>query len=213
MADNPADIRREYGSTSLTRADLHADPLEQFRIWFEAATAAELLDATAMTLATTAADGMPEARIVLLKGCDADGFVWYTDYNSAKGRALAADPRAALLFYWRELERQVRISGHVEKVSAAQSAEYFASRPLESRLSAAASEQSQPIDDRALLEARVTALTEAHPDGAIPAPADWGGYRLKPVSYEFWQGRTGRLHDRFRYRLVDGEWQVVRLQP
>ncbi len=213
MANDPEDIRREYGSATLDRAELSADPLQQFLAWLDAANAADLIDATAMTLATVTADGQPQARIVLLKGCDERGFAWFTDYGSAKGAELDANPRAALLFYWRELERQVRISGSVTKVTAAESAAYFHSRPLESRLSAAVSEQSQVVDDRSVLEARVAELQTRYPGGDIPAPSEWGGYRLTPQSYEFWQGRTGRLHDRFRYLPEGDGWRIDRLQP
>lgn len=213
MANKPEDIRREYGSASLDRAELNADPLRQFQEWLAVANAADLIDATAMTLATVAADGQPQARIVLLKGCDERGFAWFTDYRSAKGIELVANPRAALLFYWRELERQVRISGTVAKVPADESAAYFHSRPLESRLSAAVSEQSQVVAERAVLESRVAELQARYPEGDIPAPSDWGGYRLTPQRYEFWQGRTGRLHDRFRYVPEGDSWLIERLQP
>ncbi len=213
VARNPEDIRREYGSASLSRSDLEADPLAQFGIWFDAANAAGLVDATAMTLATVTEAGLPQARIVLLKGYDDRGYVWYTDYASDKGRELAANPRASLLFYWRELERQVRISGSVAKISAEESAAYFHSRPLDSRLSAAVSEQSRVVGDRRELEDRVAELNARYPNGDIPAPANWGGYRLSAERYEFWQGRTGRLHDRFCY-LPDGDdWIIERLQP
>ncbi|MEQ8858120.1 MAG: pyridoxamine 5'-phosphate oxidase [Pseudomonadales bacterium] len=214
------DNRRDYTAPSLHRSTLAADPLDQFERWFRDAVDADVKDATAMALATAAADGTPAVRIVLLKHFDAEGFCWYTDYRSAKGRDLAENPRASCLFHWHEFERQVRLSGTVEKLSAAASEEYFASRPADSRFSAAASCQSAPIENRAALETKVAELRQRFPDGAVPKPGQWGGYRLKPHSYEFWQGREGRLHDRFRYRRISaggrssaGPWVIERLQP
>ncbi len=209
------DARRDYAAHSLSRAQLRDDPLAQFRSWLEAAVAAGLKDATAMTLATCDAAGQPSLRTVLLKHCDADGFCWYSDYRSQKGRELAANPRAALLFYWREFDRQVRINGNVELLDAASADEYFQQRPAGSRFAAATSCQSQPVDSRATLEARITALRSAHPQGDVPRPEQWGGYRLRPQSFEFWQGRENRLHDRFRYTCAAaGErWMIERLQP
>lgn len=206
--------RREYAAEGLRRSSLAADPLAQFQRWLGEALDAGLQDATAMALATADTAGWPSVRIVLLKHFDQAGFCWYTDYRSQKGRELADNPRASGLFHWRELDRQVRITGRVTRVDERTSDEYFSSRPLDSRLSAAASEQSAPVADRWTLEARVAELTERHPDGAVPKPAAWGGYLLSPHSYEFWQGRVGRLHDRFHYRLEDdGTWTVQRLQP
>lgn len=205
--------RREYTAQALRRADLAGDPLEQFERWFGAAVDAQIADATAMALATASADGRPSVRIVLLKHFDADGFCWYTDYRSAKGEDLAANPQAACLFHWRELHRQVRISGTVERLDEQAAQAYFDSRPLDSRLSAAASRQSAPVADRETLERRVQALRREHPDGRVPRPADWGGYRLKASAFEFWQGREGRLHDRFRYAAHDDGWLIERLQP
>lgn len=205
--------RREYVAPPLRRHALRTDPLEQFEAWFGEALDAGIEDANAMALATAGGDGQPQVRIVLLKHFDADGFCWYTDYRSAKGQELAANPRASCLFHWRELHRQVRLAGPVERLDARAATEYFDSRPLDSRLSAAASHQSAPVTRRAELEARVAQLRQAHPDGHIPRPAEWGGYRLRPQCYEFWQGREGRLHDRFRYRWRDGAWLVDRLQP
>lgn len=205
--------RREYTAVGLRRRDLAGDPLEQFERWFRDAVDAGLEDATAMALATASATGEPAVRIVLLKHYDADGFCWYTDYRSAKGRELAENPRGAGLFYWRELSRQVRISGPVSRLEPAAADAYFASRPADSRFSAAASRQSAPVDGRETLQARVADLRRQHPDGDVPRPPDWGGYRLQPEVYEFWQGREGRLHDRFRFTRGPDAWSVERLQP
>lgn len=216
MTDNTGNykaLRREYQAKSLGRADLQQDPVDQFSRWLEEAREALPDDATSMTLATADADGTPSARIVLLKHFDAEGFCWYTDYRSRKGRELAANPRAELLFYWPALERQVRITGTVERLPEAFGETYFNERPVGSRLSAAASHQSAVIASRALLDERVEQLRSACPDGRIPKPQDWGGYRLRPLRFEFWQGRASRLHDRFSFRLEDGRWIVERLQP
>ncbi|NVK43385.1 MAG: pyridoxamine 5'-phosphate oxidase [Oceanospirillaceae bacterium] len=216
MTDNTGDykaLRREYQAKTLARADLESDPVAQFGRWLEDARSALPDDATSMTLATADSDGMPSARIVLLKHFDADGFCWYTDYRSRKGQELAANPRAELLFYWPALERQVRVRGTVEQLPAAFGVTYFNERPLGSRLSAAASCQSATVDSRETLEARVEALRQRHADGAVPKPDQWGGYRLQPLRFEFWQGRENRLHDRFGYRLENGAWVIERLQP
>ena len=213
MQQDPKDIRREYGQATLARSQLHDDPLVQFDLWLTAATDAGLMDATAMTLATADAQGRPSARIVLLKGFDADGFVWFTSYDSAKGTELVANPQASLLFYWRELERQVRISGSVQRLDRAASVEYFHSRPRDSQISAAASAQSQPIADREALEAKARAVADASAGGQVPVPEGWGGYVLQPDAFEFWQGRENRLHDRFSYHRQDGGWVIERLQP
>ena len=213
MSDNQRDVRRDYAQGELRRENIAQDPLQQFNAWLEDAQRAELVDATAMTLATVAANGQPSARVVLLKHFDAHGYAWYTGYGSQKGIELAANNKAILLFYWRELERQVRISGVVEQVPLEYSESYFASRPEDSRFSAAASEQSQVIAGRPELEAKVAELRGRYPDGNVPMPQTWGGYRLQPSEYEFWQGRVGRLHDRFRYQPAAGGWQIDRLQP
>ncbi len=205
--------RREYTAPELRRAALPAQPLTLFQAWFRQALAANLEDATAMALATADADGRPAVRIVLLKHFDEDGFCWYTDYRSRKGRQLAENPQASCLFYWSSLHRQVRISGTVERLDEATSTEYFESRPEDSRFSAAASRQSAVIDSRDALEARVAELRSRHPDGRVPRPAEWGGFRLRPRIYEFWQGREHRLHDRFEYTLEDSAWSLARLQP
>jgi len=213
VSDDHRDVRREYGTASLARADLNADPLQQFDAWLSAANRANLTDATAMTLATVDPDGRPSTRIVLLKHFDETGYVWYTDYASQKGRDLGANANASVLFYWRELERQVRIDGVVSKVERALSEQYFNSRPQDSRFSAAASHQSQPVAERATLEQTVAALRAQYPSGDVPPPTNWGGYRLHAQAYEFWQGREGRLHDRFRYQPTKTGWRIERLQP
>lgn len=197
---------------SLDEADVAAEPYTQFQRWFDEALRAELSTPNAMTLATVAADGAPSARIVLLKGVDHGGFVFYTSYHSRKGRELAANPRAALVFHWTELEREVRIEGTVARVSAAESDEYFASRPLPSRHAAIASPQSEVIAGRAALESRFAAAAADHGEAA-PRPAHWGGYRLLPVAVEFWQGRPSRLHDRLQYTITGDRWSIRRLAP
>jgi pyridoxamine 5'-phosphate oxidase len=205
--------RRDYVSAPLRRGTLAMDPIAQFQQWFSEAIDAAVEDVTAMALATATRDGEPSVRIVLLKHFDDDGFCWYTDYRSRKGVELAVNPRASCLFHWGQLHRQVRISGAVEKLDVDAADAYFASRPLDSRYSAAASQQSAPIANRELLEARVADLRSRYPDGSVPRPPQWGGYRLRPDTYEFWQGREGRLHDRFRFTLAADGWQVDRLQP
>jgi pyridoxamine 5'-phosphate oxidase len=212
---NIADIRREYQFASLTEADVHPDPTAQFERWLSEALRAELPEPTAMTLATVDAEGRPSARIVLLKSAGADGFVFFTNYDSRKGHELAARPDAALLFYWAELERQVRIEGRVAKVPAAESDAYFAIRPLPSRIGAWASPQSRVISDRGWLEQEFAALQLrlAAAGGDVPRPPHWGGYRLVPATFEFWQGRRSRLHDRIRYRQDGGSWRIDRLAP
>ena len=206
--------RREYRAAALSRSNLAADPLAQFAAWLEQAAASGIKDPTAMALATVSGGGEPSLRTVLLKHFDADGFCWYTDYRSRKGKDLAGNPNAALLFHWREWDRQVRISGTVERLPAAQSDAYFQSRPAESRFAAAASVQSAPVPDRKTLERALAALRRRHPKDAPPRPPQWGGYRLRPSEYEFWQGREGRLHDRFAFRRKGSDsWTVTRLQP
>jgi pyridoxamine 5'-phosphate oxidase len=209
-----AALRQEYKAHGLRRADLDPDPIKQFAQWFGDAAAAEIRDVNAMSLATIGEDGMPQSRIVLLKAISDRGFVFYTNYESAKGRELERNPRAALNFYWVQLERQIRISGTVEKTSREDSEEYFHSRPVGSQLGAWASRQSDVIANREVLEAKLAEVTDRFGGGAIPLPENWGGYRVKPETIEFWQGRANRLHDRFRYRRDDsGAWIIERLSP
>ncbi|HWD47907.1 MAG TPA: pyridoxamine 5'-phosphate oxidase [Actinomycetota bacterium] len=205
-------MRWEYAREALAEADVDADPVVQFGRWFEQATQAGLLEPSAMTLATATPDGRPSARMVLLRGFDERGFCFYTNYESRKGAELAANPLAALVFWWGPLERQVRIEGRVTPTSRAESEAYFHSRPPGSQLSAAASPQSQVID-RATLERRVAELATSLPDGMVPLPDFWGGYRLTPEVVEFWQGRPNRLHDRLRYRRAGDAWVIERLAP
>jgi pyridoxamine 5'-phosphate oxidase len=207
-----ADLRKSYERDELDETASAADPLQQFGTWLEQALSAQLPEPNAMTLATVGPDGRPSTRVVLIKGCDERGIVWYTNYASRKGRELAAQPFAALQFHWVELERVVRIEGRVEKAGADESDAYYASRPLDSRLGAWASPQSEVIGSRAVLVAAAAkaALTHGlHP----PRPPHWGGYRLVPDRWEFWQGRKSRLHDRLRYRLDGGAWVRERLAP
>lgn len=216
MSDTAGDftqLRREYVSQGIADSTLDADPFKQFTEWFDVACRVRPDDATSMTLATANNQGMPSARIVLLKHFDADGFAWYTDYQSQKGQELQENPQAEILFYWYGLERQIRIQGHVEKLSADQADTYFHQRPFGSQLSAAASEQSQPVASRQVLEERVAQLEAQFTEQEVPCPQRWGGYRLIPERFEFWQGRENRLHDRFQYRLSDSNWIIERLQP
>jgi pyridoxamine 5'-phosphate oxidase len=208
-----AELRREYASRALTEADAHDDPIEQFSLWFGEALKSELLDVNAMTLATASAGGGPAARIVLLKGFDETGFIFFTNYESAKARDLEANPRACLLLFWPELERQVRITGRAIKTSADESEKYFHSRPFESQIGAWASAQSTTIADRAALESRFAELAAKYAGGPVPLPPFWGGYRVAAEAIEFWQGRTSRLHDRLLYTRRGSTWMRSRLSP
>ena len=207
-----ANLRKSYEKAELDESASAADPLHQFQRWLEEALAAQLPEPNAMTLATVGEDGRPSTRVVLIKGVDERGLVWYTNYNSRKGHELALHPQAALQFHWVELERVVRIEGRVERTSEAESDAYYASRPLDSRLGAWASPQSQVISSRTVL---VTAAAQAALRHALypPRPPHWGGFRLQPDGWEFWQGRKSRLHDRLRYRLEAGAWVRERLAP
>ena len=208
------DLRRDYTLSGLDEADLDPDPIAQFRTWFAQAEVARGYEPHAMTVATADADGNPSARTVLLKGLDERGFVFFTNYESQKGEQLAANPRAELLFFWPEVERQVRIHGTVERLSGDESQEYFRGRPRGSQLAARVSAQSRVIPDRATLEAAWHALMVEYQDSEVPMPEFWGGYRVVPSSIEFWQGRVSRLHDRLRCRRnPDGSWVVERLAP
>ena len=208
-----ADLRREYATRALTEADALDDPIQQFSLWFGEALKAELLDTNAMTLATASRDGVPAARIVLLKGFDEAGFVFFTNYESAKARDLEDNPRACLLMFWAVLERQVRITGRVARTSSEESETYFRSRPFESQIGAWASAQSQKVNKRAVLEARYAELAAKYAGMPVPLPPFWGGYRVAPESIEFWQGRKSRLHDRLLYKRRDGQWERSRLAP
>lgn len=208
-----ADLRLEYSHATLSEHDVDADPIHQFGQWFKEALAAEVSEPNAMNLATIGNLGRPSARIVLLKDFDAQGFTWFTNYNSRKGQDLLQHPYAALTFYWGELERQIRIEGTVTRVTEKESEDYFNIRPIKSRLGAIASDQSKTIESRASLEEKFETAVATFGD-APPRPLHWGGYRLKPELIEFWQGRRSRLHDRVLYTLLsDGTWQRVRLQP
>jgi pyridoxamine 5'-phosphate oxidase len=208
-----ADIRREYASRALTEADALADPIQQFSLWFGEALKSELLDTNAMTLATASRDGVPAARIVLLKGFDETGFVFFTNYESAKAHDLDDNPRACLLLFWAALERQVRITGGVTRTSAEESDTYFHSRPFESQIGAWASAQSRRVGDRSALESRYAELAAQYAGGPVPLPPFWGGDRVVPEAMEFWQGRKSRLHDRLLYVRSNGRWERSRLAP
>jgi len=205
--------RTEYRRAELHRAELSDNPLEMFSQWLGDAQNAGIIDATAMTLATATDAGMPSARVVLLKQYDEEGFCWYTGYESRKGNELAANPNAALLFYWAAHERQIRIEGQVQQVSAEQSDQYFKTRPEGSQYSAASSPQSQVVESQSWLAAQVASLKEAVPLAELKRPDNWGGYRLHPHAFEFWQGRPSRSHDRFRYTRGTEGWAINRLAP
>ena len=212
--NHAARLRKEYTRGGLEVSDTDPDPIEQFRRWFDEALASNPHEPNAMTLATATPGGRPSARIVLLKGFDERGFVFYTNYEGRKSEELEANPRCALLFYWGELERQVRIEGRVRRLPDEESDAYFAGRPRGSQLGAWASEQSRPVRDRGTLEQRLRELEAEYEGREVPRPPFWGGYRVEPETIEFWQGRGNRLHDRIVYRRPeDGGWRRERLQP
>ncbi|MGD1918441.1 MAG: pyridoxamine 5'-phosphate oxidase [Pleurocapsa sp.] len=214
MDSSIADLRQNYTLAGLSEADIDSDPIEQFGVWFQQALDADLLEPNAMTLATATPDGKPTARIVLLKGVDERGFVFYTNYESLQGQQLIANPYAALVFLWDKLERQVRIEGKVVKLDIKESEEYFHSRPKASQLGAWASDQSRVISNREVLEQRLEDLETEYQNKTVPIPQHWGGFRVIPNRIEFWQGRPSRLHDRLVYNLQDdSSWQVQRLSP
>lgn len=212
MADF-SQYRLEYCKTGLSEADLHADPLEQFRSWIRQAMEEKLPEPYAMTLATVSSDGQPSARIVLLRGVNDNGFQFFTSYESRKGEEIAGNQRGALVFYWAELERQVRVEGIISKTDAATSDRYFEQRPRGSQIAAMVSTQSKVVANREQLETRVAKLSEELEGKPVPRPEQWGGYQLLPERIEFWQGRPSRLHDRLRYRKVQGNWIIERLCP
>jgi pyridoxamine 5'-phosphate oxidase len=213
VSQDLADLRREYGNRPLRRADLDADPLVQFDRWFREATQAGVVEPNAMNVATVDAAGQPSSRTVLLKFYDARGFVFYTNLGSRKARELGGNPRVALLLFWPELHRQVKIRGTAERTTAAESLGYFMRRPRESQLGAWVSNQSQPISSRALLEQQLHEMRHKFAAGEVPLPSFWGGFRVKPHEIEFWQGRENRLHDRFLYTARGQGWRIERLAP
>ncbi len=210
---NLADIRKDYSREELSRSRVSNDPFTQFGLWMDEAIAAEVPEPTAMTLGTTGADGRPSSRVVLLKGFDNEGFVFFTNYKSRKGRQLEENPFAAVNFFWPELERQVNIAGSVDKVSDTESDEYFASRPFTSRVGAWASHQSEKIDSRMIIMTRAAKLLVKYAGGTVPRPPHWGGFRIVPDRIEFWQGRESRLHDRICYERSGEDWEIFRLSP
>jgi pyridoxamine 5'-phosphate oxidase len=214
MPANIADIRKNYSQKKLSEKKADANPMKQFAKWWKQAVDSKIDEVNAMTLATASSEGVPSARIVLLKGVDETGFVFFTNYDSYKGQQLAENPKACLVFFWKELERQVRITGLVEKITKASNDEYFYSRPVASQVGAIASPQSQVIESRDWLDTHYKDLKKQLKDKTIQRPEHWGGYVVKPVIIEFWQGRPGRLHDRLQYSLEEnGEWKMERLAP
>ena len=208
-----ADIRKDYQLKSLAESEVAKNPFDQFSIWWEEAVQSAIVEVNAMALSTVSPEGRPSSRIVLLKGYNEEGFVFFTNYTSDKGKQIGQNQYVSLLFFWKELERQVRIEGTTSKVAAEESDAYFESRPVGSRLGAWASPQSQKIADREILDKELEKVTTQFSEQQIPRPPHWGGYRVKPTRIEFWQGRSSRLHDRILYEQVDGQWQISRLAP
>jgi pyridoxamine 5'-phosphate oxidase len=214
MNENAAAIRKEYIQKALVESEMETDPIRQFNIWWQDAIEAKIIEVNAMTLATASADGMPSARTVLMKGFSEKGFIFFTNYNSFKGEQLSENPKASLLFFWKELERQVRITGIVEKLSSEESNAYFQSRPRASQVGAVASPQSQVIESRQWLDEKYKEIDKQFENTTVQKPPHWGGYVVRPVIIEFWQGRPGRLHDRILYTLLeDASWKIERLAP
>ena len=213
MENTVANLRKEYARKSLNESEVAIDPLQQFETWWQEAIASGIEEPNAMTLATASADGFPSARIVLLKGFDSNGFQFYTNYESYKGRQLAENPKACLVFFWKELERQVRITGLVAKLNDVANDVYFSSRPAGSRIGAVVSPQSRIVESREWLDRKYNELLNANKDDEIKRPAQWGGYTVKPVIIEFWQGRPSRMHDRIQYSLEENGWKIERLAP
>jgi pyridoxamine 5'-phosphate oxidase len=208
-----AEIRKEYILQSLLESDVNKDPVVQFNTWWDHALKSQIVEPNAMTLATAGKNGIPSARIVLLKGVDESGFIFFSNYNSRKAVEMTENPYASLVFFWKELERQVRIDGSVSRITTDDSDTYFQSRPLISKLGAWASPQSSIIPSRELLEKNIEQLEKKYPDGVVPRPPHWGGFVVKPAAIEFWQGRAGRLHDRIRYTATEPGWRIERLAP
>ncbi len=213
MKDKVAHLREDYDKDTLDIKDLNPNPIVQFEYWFDEALGANVPEAHAFMVSTVNAAGKPSARIVLLRNADERGFTFFTNYNSRKGHDIKANPHASASFFWQQLQRQVRVEGIIEKVEAAESDAYFASRPRESQIGAIASAQSEPLQSREALEHRVADLTQQYEGQTIPRPEHWGGYRIKPTAIEFWQGRASRLHDRFLYTLEGTKWGITRLNP
>ena len=214
MTSYIADLRKDYSLQILLEKDLASNPMSQFAIWWDQVLKTEIVEPNAMTLATASSDGMPSARVVLLKGFDENGFVFYTNYKSYKAIQIDENPKACLVFFWKEIEKQVRVVGLVSKIPPYESDEYFASRPQGSRIGAWASPQSQVIESRDWLDIRNNELTKEMKNSKINRPGHWGGYVVKPIIVEFWQGRSSRLHDRIQYTLNDdGDWKIERLAP
>ena len=213
MKDKVENLRVDYDKDTLDIKDLNADPVVQFEYWFDEAMGAAVPEPHAFMIATVDGEGKPSARIVLLRNADQNGFVFFTNYNSRKGHNVEINPNVSATFFWQELQRQVRVEGTIEKISAAESDDYFASRPRESQIGAWASNQSEELASREALEQRIADLTQQYEGQTVPRPPHWGGYRIKPNRVEFWQGRPSRLHDRFLYNLQNGSWTIKRLNP